>query len=180
MRRILFDVDGVVADLVGALCLRVNAILPSVHLTPNDFTVPEFKDQGFCPDILKALEEVMCERGFVQTLPVHEEARQAIHKARDRGHEVVFVTKPYYKSETWAHDRQVWLYRLFPGLPTIHTWHKELIPGDILVEDNPHNLVQWTNTHHQAQGILICRPWNISARVPYPVVYLRNLVHWLH
>jgi 5'(3')-deoxyribonucleotidase len=166
--RILVDVDGVVADLVSRLCQ-----FPGLrHLTPEHCTTPKFSDDPNLTDLeKKLLAGAMEMRGAVRDLPLHDGARDMVRRFRDNAHEVVFLTHHYETSQTWVYDRSQWLAEHFPGIPVIYTKHKELVPGDALVEDTPINLERWlyankTRGHGPVRGFLVRRPWNRSYNFP--------------
>lgn len=150
--RILVDVDGVVADMVGGLCARIPGI------EPEDFTSFEF-DKSWGPMMCQVLYGVMGEPGFVMSLPVYDAAAEMVEALKKLG-EVVFVTSPF-SSATWARERELWLKRWFPSVHhVIHTSSKHLVFGDILIEDRTSNAVSWLRAHCLSRAVLVRRPWN--------------------
>jgi 5'(3')-deoxyribonucleotidase len=174
--RILIDCDGVVADFVGGLIAAANPILTSPpyrlpKLTEDMFTAYEFKDSGLPPATVRVLNSIMNGPGFVEELPLYIGAVKAVDLLLNEGHEIVFVTKPHKGSPTWVYERTRWLGWHFPGqCKIVHTAHKELIPGDALIEDSPDNLTRWySETEYNKPAhpvpILIDRPWNRGIKV---------------
>ena len=163
---------GVLADLVGALCDRVNLKVLGSAITPEHVTSYLF-EEVFGGETLAVMKEAMKERGFVRSLPLYPGAQQMVKETATLG-EVVFVTQPYAESETWAHERQEWLAEHFGrDVPVIHTGHKHLVRGDGLVEDHPGNLAQWLAHHPQGLGILVSQPWNRR----YPPLVRTQVIH---
>jgi 5'(3')-deoxyribonucleotidase len=155
--RILIDADGVVADLVSEICTRL--LVHGWEYRPEDFKVYPFAEV-LSPGAMQKCTETMNEPGFAKTLPVYPGAKECINALKADGHEIVFVTRPFESSPTWAHDRQAWLLETFGHAKVVHTAHKELVKGDILIEDSVENLVSWLEHHPGQDGILVDRPWN--------------------
>lgn len=152
--RVLLDVDGVVADLVGALAQATGLFEPEA-VTAYAF------DQCLPPEIVKVIGRVMVRPGFVEDMPTCEGARKLFADLVCAGHRPVFVTKPYAKSPTWAYERTRWLHKTFGAdLHIVHTDKKGLVGGDILVEDSPENIEGWLEEHRKGWAFLVDRPWN--------------------
>lgn len=150
--RILLDIDGVVADLVGALCEEVGEI------TPKDFHTYSFDDCGFEGWKLRAMKVCMSTPGFCANLPLYPGAQEFCDRLQELG-DVVAVTKPYPTGQTWAYEREDWCWRI--GIrKVIHTSHKECIKGDLLIEDSADNAARWYDEWSNGRVVLIDRPWN--------------------
>ncbi len=151
--RILLDVDGVIADLVGDLCRELRA--SGYKREPEDFTSYEFS--SVLPrDEAAVAHGAMIRPGFVQTMSWYPGAK-AFVKALQSVAKVVAVTKPFPAGPTWAYERAIWLKGHIDTV--IQTEHKELIPGDILIEDYWLNAQKWQTAHPKGHAILIERPW---------------------
>lgn len=150
--RFLVDVDGVVADMVGALCRRV----PGVE--PTDFTSFEF-NKAWGPAMCQVFYGVMGEPGFVASMSAYMGAHQMVDGLRELG-EVVFATAPF-GSATWARERELWLRRQFPSVEhVVHTSAKHLVRGDVIVEDRTANALSWLREHPEGRAVVVRRPWN--------------------
>lgn len=71
-----------------------------------------------------------------------EGAVENLQKIYDDGHDIYIVTASHYQSLQGKMERLI--FRYFPFIDWEHviiTSHKQLIHGDILVDDAPHNLV---------------------------------------
>jgi 5'(3')-deoxyribonucleotidase len=70
---------------------------------------------------------------------------------------VVAVTTRFKPSKTWAFERDAWLSELF-GFNTdddiIYTGAKELVYGDVFVDDKPDNIIKWKKRHPNGLAIL--------------------------
>lgn len=156
--RVLLDVDGVVAGMVERLCDLIQ------DLDPSDFYHYEF-EQCLPYELYRAVRREMRKPGFAKTIMPHPAALTAVRQLQKLGAELVFMTKPYAKSRSWVHDREAWLAEHFPGIPTIHTAHKQYVVGDWLVEDAPHNIEPWLAAHPNGRAILVRQPWNKASRL---------------
>lgn len=156
--RVLCDIDGVVANYNQRYleCLR---LATGRFHRPEEITTWEYRDcLKLTPEDEKATDEILKHNLDLDEFP------GAVDAVRDiaRWHQVVFVTSPSYHIPEWTYRRQAWLEKRFPGLPVIHTKHKELIPGDVLIDDRPSNLRDWIYAHHNGWGILWAQPYNAN------------------
>lgn len=152
--RILIDVDGVLADLVGALCERLDGV--GYKYTPESFNKYEF--ERVLPTLAaEFVRECMAEEGFCASLPWYPNA-QAFVECLKEFSDVVAVTKPYPKGPTWAYERANWLHPHITRV--IQTDVKECVEGDVLIEDYEVNALKWLDAHPDGQALLINRPWN--------------------
>ena len=158
--RILVDIDGVVADLVGALCsvLRVHGF----DRYPKDITTYHFQDT-LSPDEQGVVDAAMRSPGFVASMPWYPGAPAFLGSLQKCG-EVVGVTRPYEHSRTWVHEREQWLQGYLDK--TVHTAHKELVAGDFLIEDSTDNAVKWAAAHPRGTAYLLARPWVRAVSAP--------------
>lgn len=93
---------------------------------------------------------------FWETVKPIEGAAEAIRRFMDRGHEIYIVTATPLKSVTAKVERV--LFRYFPFIKweqVIITANKQLLKGDILIDDGYHNMVG--GSYHK---ILIDAPYN--------------------
>lgn len=153
--RVLYDVDGVLADLIGGLCKACSFKIAE----PDNVTAYNFED-CMPKEVVGEWRSVMLDPGFALSLEPYRGARELVQVALDCGYEVVYVTMPYRASKTWAYDRCEWLDKHMPKAPIVLTGHKHLVTGDQLIEDNPENLAKWLEHHPRGMGVLVDRPWN--------------------
>lgn len=154
--RILLDIDGVVANLVGALLEELRA--HGFHRREKEVKHHDFV-ATFNREELKIIRAAMQRPGFVDGLLMYSGAQGFINELQAMG-EVVALTKPYASSMTWVYERQLWCERR--GIRNVvHTDRKHLVPGDCLIEDHPGNLCEWARAWPGRVGILLSRPWNI-------------------
>lgn len=68
-------------------------------------------------------------------------ASDIIQRLMNEGHDVYLVTSSYYKTIPAKFDRM--LFKYFPIIDWKHviiTYNKQMIRGDVLIDDGPHNL----------------------------------------
>lgn len=152
--RILLDVDGVIADIVGDICRELRE--HGFDRTPEHFVHYEFRD------VLTAKENAiaqaaMARPGFCARMTPYPGQRGFVESLKRRG-EVVAVTKPFPNGPTWAYERMYWLRH--ENIPVISTAHKAFIPGDWLIEDSIGNARAWSSAHPSSRVLIMDRPWN--------------------
>lgn len=161
---VLLDMDDVMAECCKKLCQEI-FIRFGVKITKED--VLEF-------DIEKTVQKIdpristerilypIHEPDFFYSLEVINGAREGVQSLVNEGIELVVVTKIPLFSDFGANparDKTLWLERYFPYFSKtgniIFTGRKDLIAGDILVDDAPHNLL-----NYPGKAIVFDAPWN--------------------
>lgn len=162
---IVFDVDGVCADYIGAL-------LPSLRqITGRHVDYTDIHDYYYwresClnlgPEQQEELHQVISTRGFCAGLRPIPGAIAGIQDAQQYA-DVYVCTKPY-DSEYWERERRVWV-RTFLGVPDdciMQGAAKHLLDANALVEDSADNLENWQQLGRPQYGILFNQPWNERA-----------------
>lgn len=169
--RVLFDVDGVLADLVTPLAEKFD-------FKKEDVTAFNFND---CLGKIKAskIYQEMARPGFCAELQAMKEALAVLKEVQELGHEIVFVTAPFPYSRTWSFDRVLWLKREFRDIdaPVVLTDHKDLVAGDVLIDDKLANYNQFEAIGRRA--LLIDQPWNRKATSVTRRTKLNQVPVWL-
>lgn len=152
--KILLDVDGVLADFAGAVANRLG-------LDPNSFSTPEMTE------VMNERQKeeffyLSFEHSFCEELHSYGGTTEFYQKLLKRTSDIVIVTKPW-NGPLWYQERITWLSDHFSISKDsiIFCSKKELIEGDVLIEDNAENLNKWCEAHNKP-GILLNRPWNIN------------------
>ncbi|MBR0468375.1 MAG: hypothetical protein IJJ16_01550 [Mogibacterium sp.] len=136
---ILIDMDDTIELLMEAWLRVINE---RYGYSTRMEEVTEWDVAAAFPDL--TWEQVYCvpdEPGFWGTVSPMEGAPEAIRRFMDAGHEVYIVTATTYKTITEKMDDL--LFRWFPYISwdqVIITNHKQLIRGDVLIDDGVHNL----------------------------------------
>jgi len=95
--------------------------------------------------------------GFCAGIPWYPGAQAFLNSLKMLG-DVIAVTAPYKDGRTWQYERARWLAPYIKR--QIHTAHKELIGGDVLIEDSLEIAERWQKAHPSGIAILTDRPWN--------------------
>ena len=153
MRTVLCDVDGILADFIGGICLCIPWWQPerfthfdmSPHMTPEEisFFNEAYNSPGFCV----GLDWYKGAKGMLESVKL---------MAR-----VVALTAPG-PSNTWHAERIEWLRGSIHPKDIIFadSKHKPLIRGDILIEDRLETANDWSKANPDGVALLIDRPWN--------------------
>lgn len=161
-RTILLDVDGVLADFVGAYLSLLERELGIVATREQ---VTDF-DIGASLGLTSAQSSQMkraigsCE-GLARCLAVYPGAVFGLRELEKLG-EVYIVTSPWNSNPTWTHDREHWLRANF-GIPhsrVIHTSAKYLVRGDVFIDDKTTAVAKWRNEHPGKLPVVWSTPHN--------------------
>ena len=157
--RILCDLDGVLVDLLPEWLLQYRQ-LGGEPLTAKNFHSYNWEDQVRNRELFL---QVLKSGGLFSSARPMPGALIGFDNLRKK-HDVTVVTKVMGGSSR-AFDAKIgWLWRhVQPQIPTdqiIFTGAKELVRGDVLVEDSPQNLVSWLGANPKGMGFLIDHPYN--------------------
>lgn len=155
--RILLDVDGVLADFTGHLFRRIGSSVPESAVNEWDF-FPALE-----PHLHEDARDEMLDPKFWESQPVLPGAVEGCQMLKRTGHELICVTTPS-PMFGWSNVRQAWVKRHFGKLveTTICTDRKDLIWGDVLLDDKPENLRAWKKAWPDGGVLLFRQPWNKS------------------
>ena len=157
MRTIYIDMDGVVADFdtfVSSLLER-----PIGWEATSDLSDEEWKK-------LASVDRLYYK------LPMMPDATKLIAyiKSLNTRYHIEFLTAiPRRTTIPSAQaDKQAWVDKYFPGMkmnigPYSHDKQKWCTPGDILIDDRPSNIEQWT----AAGGIAVYHTGDVDASIKY-------------
>lgn len=144
--RILFDVDGVIADYTQ---LHVNAVIATgVRDIPRGWRPTQWDISGelkLTKEEDAKVQALISRAGMAQILFPFPGAVEAVLRIAKKV-DVYFVTTPLPDSPTWPYDRTVWLKKYFGdelGRKVVHTEHKHLISALHLVDDKADNCREW-------------------------------------
>lgn len=168
--NIAIDVDGVVADLVPKLLNDINHKFKTEYRI-EDCTMWNFYDREngmfHDPEHADYALKLMQSNHYAANLLPIKNAVHMVNALSEAGHNIIWVTAPFRSSKTWSFDRTNWILEHFPACSKhiILTDRKEWIDADILIDDNPENVVNWTSrgaVHKEAY--LYAQPWNREFR----------------
>ena len=158
---VLMDVDGVIADFCHAY-LFWTKMVTGKKFTPGDVTQWEFADAlNLSSEESHAIDMVLRGPDIASGFGEYPGSVRLVKELMTFA-DVVFVTSPFAKSPTWAHDREWWLKARFgEDAKIIHTKHKQYVDGDFMIDDGPHNLAAWEQVNIITRfGYCVGRPWN--------------------
>lgn len=151
---ILLDVDGVLADFVGAVRGICAELDHDLVVNTFDFT-KQLQLQH--PLAYQHYLERSAERGFCYGMQRYRGAVQFLKQLRKLG-DVVAVTATLKHCPTWSHERKQWLADLgFQQQDIIFAVRKDLVVGDFFVDDKLSNLETWNNRWQGAHSDGIIR-----------------------
>lgn len=135
MARILLDMDGVLCDLVGKWFAAYNKEYgDQIHVDLLDDWGPHRIAKAG-----KAIYKYLTKPGFFRDLEPIPGAIEGVRALLERGHEPVIVTA----ARRGHVDKLEWIREHLPFLPrdnVVFAHRKELVRGDVLFDDAPHNL----------------------------------------
>lgn len=158
---LLFDVDGVLSDLVGgtALALGIPGWVPAPHWHFMSNLSEEDRQRGLAlwrdPSFNLNLPEVPGAREALAQIRAH--AREVARRAGRPAPRVRIVTAV----EHCHRERALWLERRFdiPPQDVLFEVEKSHVPGLLLVEDKPENCERWSARQNR-RAFLFTAPHN--------------------
>jgi 5'(3')-deoxyribonucleotidase len=170
-----FDCDGVLADFHKHVCDWVDREIEERNRRSSISSVDPMSmkvDRGreaysfkelFTPYQFRIAESFLNDsEEFWRTLPVMEGAQIAFELIAGWGHDFTIVTAPWTGFEKWTAFRYRWLKKHFDidSADVITGKKKRKVSGDIFIEDNPPNVVDWLDRNPDGRAVLIAAPYN--------------------
>ena len=170
MKRLLLDVDGVIADFPQLFLNAAEAVLDrKFDVTTKDITDWEMADTLKLGKKDRERVYRFIDRPnmayMMNDYPGSVEAVKRLYKMAT----VVFVTTPFATNPTWTFDRDRWLVERFGkelGRRVIHTSLKYMVSGDVFVDDKPANVDKWRESHPAGIALLWDQPYNQKSKLP--------------
>lgn len=156
--HILCDLDGICADLATPWIADYN-LLYADKLTLENFTSWDWH-KFVKPECGEKLYDIIEQDGYFANLKPMPGAPEAIEALRSAGHEITIVSSPT-KGRTSAGDKIAWSVREL-GLKrqdVIMAHKKELVRGDVLIDDSPKNVQKWLKVN-SSLAMSIAYPYN--------------------
>jgi 5'(3')-deoxyribonucleotidase len=124
-----------------------------------------------------AIEAECHQPGFCRNLKPFPGALQGINNLREIAD--VYAVTSHMKSETWVYERDAWLaeHLQFERNDIIHAHKKWLVTGDVLIDDKPKHIDQWTKFHKNGLGVLWAWPHNLKPGLDHHGNWIRTN-HW--
>jgi len=144
MKKILVDVDGVLADFTGIVLGLVGEMTGKTFTAADVKTWEIFESLQVEPDVRERVYRVMRASGGCSRIVPYEGAAEGLGLLRQVA-DVVFVTSPFKDAPSWTWEREQWLEKHF-GVDrrlVIHARDKSHVCGDGILDDNPEHLGMW-------------------------------------
>jgi 5'(3')-deoxyribonucleotidase len=142
---VLLDCDEVLADFTAVTLDIVHEITNHRYYRKDIHTWEIFDSLPLEPLWVKqAAYRRLKSPGGCVGMPLCKGAGDAVEMLSKIANLVV-VTHPFEGSETWAHERELWLDKHFGRAidGVIHTKDKARVHGDLFVDDKPRNVTSW-------------------------------------
>jgi 5'(3')-deoxyribonucleotidase len=155
--KIAVDIDGVLADQVGAV-LKVIENEYGLKYSRSDINRAHWSFEG--REIWSEIARLLADPEYVLQVPLIEGSQNAIKQLLL--HDVFVVTARRPNAEV-ATKR--WLSAHFPCLKQYYiakTGTKHNIPSDVLVDDLDMNIVEFVKSDPNRHGILFVHPWSLN------------------
>jgi 5'(3')-deoxyribonucleotidase len=157
--RVLFDVDGVIADYAQ---LHVHAVIAAgVRNIPTAWRPSQWdinKELKLTKEEADRVQKLVDFPGAAKSLVPFPGAVEAVKRMAEIA-DVYFVTAIMPDSPTWGFDRTEWLKEKFGnelGKKFVLTDHKYLIPAAYLVDDKVDNCKTWEAWNPGGIALLWC------------------------
>ena len=162
MKRVLLDVDGVLAGFASAYLDVIREVTGRTYGL-NEITAFDIgASLGLTKDEASACKRWLgASRGWCEAIPVLDGAQAGVAALQSIA-DVYIVTSPWNSCATWTHEREAWLKRHFdiPHSRVVHTSAKWLCRGDLIVDDKASAVEQWQAEHPTGRGVLWSTPHN--------------------
>lgn len=151
------DIDGVLADQVGAALKRIEKEYGQRY-SQNEVDCWNWSFSG--RELWLEVAKLLHDPEYVLSVPVMEGSQAAIQQLSM--HDVCVVTAR--RPETEGATKQ-WLSTYFPCLTVYHharTGSKHTIASDVLIDDFDMNILEFVKSDPYRHGILFMHPWSIN------------------
>jgi 5'(3')-deoxyribonucleotidase len=155
--KIAVDIDGVLADQVGAV-LRVIEKEYGLKYRKSDVNRAHWVFSG--KEIWSEIARLLSEPEYTLSVPLIEGSQKGIEQLDDHNVCVVTARRPNVEDAT-----KKWLNTHFPSLTEYYqarTGTKHSIPSDVLIDDLDMNIVEFVKSDPYRRGILFVQPWSIN------------------
>lgn len=166
--RILLDCDGLIAHFTEGACRWAAQYRSGFLFAEEDITDYDImRSFGFPEEAWSSFRSWLSDTRFCRSAPLYEGAQDFFAELSKLG-EVLVVTAPFVGVDRWEGDRRAWLGEHF-GVrhkDLIFCSRKELVAGDVLIDDSPSHVMAFAKAQPWARGILFDRPWNRTGEWP--------------
>lgn len=186
----LINCDGVLAGFYQGV-FRLVKEETGVELVESDFP-PTWGFLNELPRVLAAhgvsksnvatsqVLQRMSEPGFCASLPPLPGAIDAMHRLSTR-YRIYIATSPWWSFPHWMHERTRWVqsHLGFRASSVIHLSDKELLRGNLLLDDKPDTVRKWAAVNHcQNPAVSPALLWHTYFNEGEPSDDLRRIRTW--
>ncbi len=153
--KIAVDIDGVLADQVGAV-LKVIENEYGLKYRKSDVNCAHWTFSG--REIWSEIARLLADPEYTLSVPLIEGSQKGIKQLADYNVCVVTARRPNAEEAT-----KQWLNTHFPCLTEYYrarTGAKHTIPSDVLIDDLDMNIVKFVKSYPNRRGILFVQPWS--------------------
>ena len=161
--------DGIVVDFVSSWCQKYNEITGE-SLKNDDKIGWDIADVAKYPEVLYDLIDLP--DAFFDPEPFPD-AIKYIKQLQKDGLEIVFLTTAPSTADFAVRDKRRWIEKYLPDFNiknVIYCHRKDLVNGDILIDDRPKNVEAWRRSH--ADGLTAAILYSPKANNPPKVDWL--------
>ncbi len=148
--RIIMDLDEVVVQFIQPLINEYNRRYSS------DITIEDITQWSLPADMCSIFHEV----NFFARLIPFPGAIQGIKLLKVQGHEVILASDPSGDPHI-AEQKLLWVQRWLPAHELVLTGRKDILVGDMIVDDGLHHLEKFKGCK-----VVMDRPWNRGSSIP--------------
>jgi 5'(3')-deoxyribonucleotidase len=164
-RRVLLDVDGVIANF-GKLYLSIVWRRLGLAFSESQITKWDVGDAiGLTDAQREEVHKDLYAPGAALQIEPYPGAIQGVKNLAKLA-DVFFVTSPLLENPSWVPDRKQWLLKYFGeelAQNQISTEKKYPIYGDVFVDDKPRHIEEWKAEWPYGTAILWSMPYNQEA-----------------
>lgn len=167
-KTLLVDVDGVLIDFTTEF-LRIANRLAGTNYVHADVTQWNLQDLPGLPEHSKEIWKEVHRFGFAGSLLPYHGAQEGLEKLKELG-DVYIVTSPLIPTmdagpldgQTFFFERvrSLWEHFRIPAKRIIFAEAKNLIRGDVFIDDKLLNVVNWSADHPYGMPVLWKQPYN--------------------
>lgn len=157
--RILVDCDEVLAQFMKPAIALAEKFAGKKY--PIENFISSSLEENIEDEIMTLLKQEFKQPGYIESLMPYEEALVGIEKLKSIG-DVYCITAPIDYVPTWAYERLNWLKKHF-DLPKAKVGifkSKNLVRGDVFVDDLPSNITKWATDNIFGTACLLVNEFN--------------------
>ena len=155
---LIIDLDSIIVDLLGPWLGWYNELYDD-KLTVADLTSYAI-EKHVKPGCHYSIYDFFTPVDRYAECPILPGASEALAAFRDMGHDIVIATATAGQT---AHQKWVLAKKAAPWLPASHIMvgsRKELLRGDVFIDDAPKNVVKYKQAWPEAKAMTIAYPYN--------------------